>query len=39
MRQKFMYAEDLKTLGNMGKAVLVLMGMAIALIILANALG
>jgi hypothetical protein len=34
-----MYAEDLKTLGNMGKAVLVLMGMAIALIILANALG
>jgi hypothetical protein len=34
-----MYAEDLKTLANMGKAVLVLMGMAIALIILANALG
>jgi hypothetical protein len=34
-----MYAEDLKTLGNMGKAVLVLLGMTIALIILANALG
>jgi hypothetical protein len=34
-----MYAEDLKTLGNMGKVVLVLMGMTIALIILANALG
>ncbi len=34
-----MYAEDLKTLANMGKVVLVLMGMTIALIILANALG
>jgi hypothetical protein len=34
-----MYTEDLKTLGNMGKVVLVLMGMTIALIILANALG
>jgi hypothetical protein len=34
-----MYAEDLKTLGNMGKIVLVLMGMTIALIILTNALG
>jgi hypothetical protein len=34
-----MYTEDLKTLGNMGKIVLVLMGMTIALIILANALG
>jgi hypothetical protein len=34
-----MYTEDLKTLGNMGKVVLVLMGMAIALIILANVLG
>jgi hypothetical protein len=34
-----MYAEDLKTLGNMGKAVLVLMGTTIALITLANALG
>jgi hypothetical protein len=34
-----MYAEDLKALGNMGKVVLVLMGMTIALIILANALG
>ena len=34
-----MYAEGLKTLGNMSKAVLVLMGMTIALIILANALG
>jgi hypothetical protein len=34
-----MYAEDLKTLGNMGKAVLVLLGMVIALIILANVLG
>ena len=34
-----MYTEDLKTLGNMGKIVLVLMGVTIALIILANALG
>jgi hypothetical protein len=34
-----MYAEDLKTLSNMSKAVLVLMGMMIALIILANTLG
>jgi hypothetical protein len=34
-----MYTEDLKTLGNMGKVVLVLMGVTIALIILANALG
>jgi hypothetical protein len=34
-----MYAEDLKTLSDMSKAVLVLMGMTIALIILANALG
>lgn len=34
-----MYAEDLKTLSKLGKAVLVLMGMTIALIILANALG
>jgi hypothetical protein len=34
-----MYTEDLKTLGNMGKVVLVLMGMTITLIILANALG
>ena len=34
-----MYVEDLKTLGKLGKAVLVLMGMTIALIILANALG
>ena len=34
-----MYTEDLKTLGNMGKVALVLMGMTITLIILANALG
>lgn len=34
-----MDAEDLKTLGKLGKFVLMLMGMTIALIILANALG
>jgi hypothetical protein len=34
-----MHAEDLKTLGKLSKAVLVLMGITIALTMLANALG